>query len=43
MKKFFNYIFTFILMVIVAWGALYIVSYIPNVLIKKNAKITAEQ
>ena len=43
MKKFFNYIFTFILMVIVAWGALYIVSYIPNVLIKNNAKISAEQ
>lgn len=43
MKKFFNYIITFILMIIVAWGALYIVSYIPKVLIKNNAKISADQ
>ena len=43
MKKIFNYIITFILMIIVAWGALYIVSYIPKVLIKNNARISADQ
>lgn len=43
MKKIFNYIITFILMIIVAWGALYIVSYIPKVLIKNNTKISADQ
>ncbi len=43
MKNFLKYILTFILMIIIAWGALILISCIPKALIKNNARISAEQ
>ena len=42
MKNILKYVLTFVVMVVLGIGALYLVTFIPKVMIKENVEISSE-